>query len=38
MAPWRDQIIEKAKKWRPSFLSKKPHFDFITAHCTQSSP
>ncbi|KAK0738299.1 cation transport protein-domain-containing protein [Schizothecium vesticola] len=24
--------MEKARKWRPSFLSKKPHFDFITAH------
>ena len=33
MAEWSTWILDQVKTLRPAFLSKNPHFNFITVHC-----
>ena len=33
METLRDIVLEQLKSLKPSFISKKPHFNFISAHC-----
>jgi len=33
MGSFKDWAVGQIKGLRPSFMSHKPHFNFITAHC-----
>jgi len=31
----KEHVVRQLKALRPAFLAKKPHFNFISAHCEQ---
>jgi hypothetical protein len=33
----KDMVLGQLKALRPAFISKKPHFNFISAHCEDST-
>lgn len=33
MDKFKELVVGQFKALRPSFMSKKPHFNFISAHC-----
>jgi hypothetical protein len=36
MDAFKDLVFDQLKALRPAFISKKPHFNFISAHCESS--
>ncbi len=35
MEVFKGHVVRQLKGLRPAFLAKKPHFNFISAHCEQ---